>query len=575
MSNELIQTIEQVAREKSIDVDVIVEAMEEAIVAASKKYYKTRENLVSRFNRDTSFFEVYAQKTVVAEVEDEDTEISIEEAQKIAAEATLDAIIEFPRSTEGLTRVAAQAAKQVIYQKVREAERDNIYAEYIDRVGEIINGIVKRFERGDMIVDLGRTEAIMPRREQPRSEHYNPGDRIRAVIVAVERAAKGPQVVLSRNDPLLVKKLFEMEVPEIYDGTVVIETCVRDPGDRSKIAVRSNERDIDPVGACVGMKGSRVQSVIRELRGEKIDIVQWSPDPLQLVQNSLNPAKINRVAVVDEDERLLEVVVSEDQLSLAIGKKGQNVRLASRLAGWKIDIKSEAEKVREVEREMDHLARSRAALRELPGVGEATAQRLIAAGFDTLDDVARATVEDLMQVPHVGESTATQLLETACAALDDLIAEEQARYDAEDQALREAQEAARQADDEARRAADAVGFDLSLLGEMRAPDAAAENAATVTGEVPSPADESAAEPAGPEETPEEVSAVGSTDDAARDTPRTPDTPVEGSPDGPDGPTATGADPAAAVEPPAVDPAGSATTPGAARHPGDKTDVQLS
>ncbi len=290
MSNELIQTIEQVAREKSIDVDVIIDAMEDAIVAASKKYYQTRENLISRFNRDTSQFEVYAQKTVVENVEDEDTEISLEEAQKIAPEATLDAIIEFPRSTEGLTRVAAQAAKQVIYQKVREAERENIYAEYIDRVSEIINGIAKRFERGDMIVDLGRTEAVMPRREQPRSEHYNPGDRIRAVIVAVERASKGPQVVLSRNDPLLVKKLFEMEVPEIYDGTVVIETCVRDPGDRSKIAVRSNERDIDPVGACVGMKGSRVQSVIRELRGEKIDIVQWSPDPLQLVQNSLNPA---------------------------------------------------------------------------------------------------------------------------------------------------------------------------------------------------------------------------------------------------------------------------------------------
>ena len=215
MTGDLFQTIEQVAREKGIDVDVIIDAMQEAIVAASKKYYKTRENLISRFNKDNGQFEVYAQKAVVDEVEDEDTEISLEEAQKIAPEAILDAIIEFPRSTEGLTRVAAQAAKQVIYQKVREAERENIYAEYIDRVGEIINGIVKRFERGDMIVDLGRTEAIMPRREQPRAEHYNPGDRVRAIIIAVERASKGPQVVLSRTDPLLVKKLFEMEVPEI------------------------------------------------------------------------------------------------------------------------------------------------------------------------------------------------------------------------------------------------------------------------------------------------------------------------------------------------------------------------
>ncbi len=445
MSNELFQTIEQVAREKSIDVDVIVDAMEEAIVAASKKYYKTRENLVSRFNRESGELEVYAQKTVVEEVEDEDIEISLEEAQKIAPEATLDAIIEFPRSTEGLTRVAAQAAKQVIYQKVREAERENIYTEYIDRVGEIINGMVKRFERGDMIVDLGRTEAIIPRREQSRAEHYNPGDRVRALILSVDKASKGPQVILSRSDPLLVKKLFEMEVPEIYDSTVVIETCVRDAGDRTKIAVRSNERDIDPVGACVGMKGSRVQSVIRELRGEKIDIVQWSPDPLQLVQNALNPAKINRVTVLDEEERLLEVVVSEDQLSLAIGKKGQNVRLAARLTGWKIDIKSEAEKVREVERQMEHLTRSSTLMRELPGVGEATADKLVEAGFETLEAVAQAETETLAAVPGLSTAKADKLRNAAADTLQQLIGEEEAYYAAEDVARREAEDAARQA----------------------------------------------------------------------------------------------------------------------------------
>ncbi|TDI32640.1 MAG: transcription termination/antitermination protein NusA [Acidobacteria bacterium] len=445
MSNELFQTIEQVAREKSIDVDVIVDAMEEAIVAASKKYYKTRENLVSRFNRESGELEVYAQKTVVEEVEDEDIEISLEEAQKIAPEATLDAIIEFPRSTEGLTRVAAQAAKQVIYQKVREAERENIYTEYIDRVGEIINGMVKRFERGDMIVDLGRTEAIIPRREQSRAEHYNPGDRVRALILSVDKASKGPQVILSRSDPLLVKKLFEMEVPEIYDSTVVIETCVRDAGDRTKIAVRSNERDIDPVGACVGMKGSRVQSVIRELRGEKIDIVQWSPDPLQLVQNALNPAKINRVTVLDEEERLLEVVVSEDQLSLAIGKKGQNVRLAARLTGWKIDIKSEAEKVREVERQMEHLTRSSTLMRELPGVGEATAGKLVEAGFETLEAVAQAETETLAAVPGLSTAKADKLRNAAADTLQQLIGEEEAYYAAEDEVRREAEDAARQA----------------------------------------------------------------------------------------------------------------------------------
>ena len=445
MSNELFQTIEQVAREKSIDVDVIVDAMQEAIVAASKKYYKTRENLVSRFNRESGELEVYAQKTVVEEVEDEDIEISLEEAQKIAPEATLDAIIEFPRSTEGLTRVAAQAAKQVIYQKVREAERENVFTEYIDRVGEIINGMVKRFERGDMIVDLGRTEAIIPRREQSRAEHYNPGDRVRALILSVDKASKGPQVILSRSDPLLVKKLFEMEVPEIYDSTVVIETCVRDAGDRTKIAVRSNERDIDPVGACVGMKGSRVQSVIRELRGEKIDIVQWSPDPLQLVQNALNPAKINRVTVLDEEEKLLEVVVSEDQLSLAIGKKGQNVRLAARLTGWKIDIKSEAEKVREVERQMEHLTRSNTLMRELPGVGEATAEKLLEAGFETLEAVAQAETETLAAVPGLSLAKADKLRDAAAETLQQLIGEEEAYYAAEDAARREAEDAARQA----------------------------------------------------------------------------------------------------------------------------------
>ncbi len=445
MSNELFQTIEQVAREKSIDVDVIVDAMQEAIVAASKKYYKTRENLVSRFNRESGELEVYAQKTVVEEVEDEDIEISLEEAQKIAPEATLDAIIEFPRSTEGLTRVAAQAAKQVIYQKVREAERENIFTEYIDRVGEIINGMVKRFERGDMIVDLGRTEAIIPRREQSRAEHYNPGDRVRALILSVDKASKGPQVILSRSDPLLVKKLFEMEVPEIYDSTVVIETCVRDAGDRTKIAVRSNERDIDPVGACVGMKGSRVQSVIRELRGEKIDIVQWAPDPLQLVQNALNPAKINRVTVLDEEQKLLEVVVSEDQLSLAIGKKGQNVRLAARLTGWKIDIKSEAEKVREVERQMEHLTRSNTLMRELPGVGEATADKLVEAGFETLEAVAQADTEVLAAVPGLSEAKADKLRDAAADTLQQLIGEEEVYYAAEDETRREAEDAARQA----------------------------------------------------------------------------------------------------------------------------------
>ena len=257
--------------------------------------------------------------------------------------------IEFPKRTDVLGRIAAQTAKQVIFQKVREAERENIFAEYNDRVGEVINSTVKRFENGDLIVEIGRVEAVLPRKEQSRAESYTPGERIRAVIKGVNRSAKGPQIVLSRTDPALLIKLFEQEVPEIYDGTVMIRGAVREAGDRAKVAVYSRERDVDPVGACVGMKGTRVQAIIRELRGEKIDIVEWSDDPVLFVTNALSPAKVQRVSIVDDEERVMEVVVEDKQLSLAIGKKGQNVRLAAKLTGWRIDIKSEEEKRREVE----------------------------------------------------------------------------------------------------------------------------------------------------------------------------------------------------------------------------------
>ena len=257
--------------------------------------------------------------------------------------------IEFPKRTDVLGRIAAQTAKQVIFQKVREAERENIFAEYNQRVGEVINSMVKRFENGDLIVEIGRVEAVLPRKEQSRAESYTPGERIRAVIKGVNRSAKGPQIVLSRTDPALLIKLFEQEVPEIYDGTVMIRGAVREAGDRAKVAVYSRERDVDPVGACVGMKGTRVQAIIRELRGEKIDIVEWSDDPILFVTNALSPAKVQRVSIVDDEDRVMEVVVEDKQLSLAIGKKGQNVRLAAKLTGWRIDIKSEEEKRREVE----------------------------------------------------------------------------------------------------------------------------------------------------------------------------------------------------------------------------------
>src|SRR6516165_5255636 len=358
MANPLQQTIEALAKEKGIEPDVVISAIEEAVATASRKFYKTGENLKTRFNTETGQVDLFALKTVVEDVTNAATEISLNEAREmyrplygddVANSIELGDEMEFPKPTEVLGRIAAQTAKQVIFQKVREAERENVYAEFSQRVGEVQNATIKRFENGDIVVEIGRNEAVIPRKEQSRAESYNPGDRVRAVIKGVNRGAKGPQIMLSRTDPALLIKLFEQEVPEIYDGTVMIRGAVREAGDRAKVAVFSRERDVDPVGACVGMKGTRVQSIIRELRGEKIDIVEWSEDPVLFVTNAISPAKVQRVSIVDDAEKVMEVVVEDKQLSLAIGKKGQNVRLAAKLTGWKIDIKSEEEKRKEVE----------------------------------------------------------------------------------------------------------------------------------------------------------------------------------------------------------------------------------
>jgi N utilization substance protein A len=354
--NPLLQQIDAIAKEKGVEPDIIIVALQEAIEAAARKRYKT-EALRARFNQESGQLELYAVKKIVEEVTDPSTQISLAEAQSLYGdEAEVEMEIEFPRPTEDLGRIAAQTAKQVIFQKVREAERENVYAEFSQRVGEVVSGMVKRFENGDIIVELNsRIEAQLPRKEQSRAENYTVGDRVRAVIRGVNRAAKGPQIVLSRTDAALLIKLFEQEVPEIYDGTVMIRGAVREAGDRAKVAVYSRERDVDPVGACVGMKGTRVQSIIRELRGEKIDIVEWSEDPVLFVTNAISPAKVQRVSIVDDGERVMEVIVEDKQLSLAIGKKGQNVRLAAKLTGWKIDIKSEEEKRREVEAQLGAL----------------------------------------------------------------------------------------------------------------------------------------------------------------------------------------------------------------------------
>src|SRR5690242_14374328 len=392
MQNPLMQTIEALAKEKGIEADTIITAIEDAVLTASRKYYKTNENLKTRFNQETGQVDLFAIKHIVQEVDDPSTQISLKEAQDLyGEEAEVDMEIEFPKRTDVLGRIAAQTAKQVIFQKVREAERENIFAEYNQRIGEVINSTVKRFENGDLIVEIGRVEAVLPRKEQSRAESYTPGERIRAVIKGVNRSAKGPQILLSRTDPALLIKLFEQEVPEIYDGTVMIRGAVREAGDRAKVAVYSRERDVDPVGACVGMKGTRVQSIIGELGGGKIDIVEWSEDPVAFVTNGLSPAKTQRVQIVDDRERVMEVIVEDKQLSLAIGKKGQNVRLAAKLTGWRIDIKSEEEKRREVEAQFEGL--------ELGGSSEASPEAAASNGEAPAEPETEPAAEAATEAP--------------------------------------------------------------------------------------------------------------------------------------------------------------------------------
>jgi len=470
MASELFHTIEQIGREKGIDPETIIQAVEEAYAAASRKYYRSKEDFGARFDRESGTFEVFAKHAVLDEddLADPLTEIAVEDARKIKPDAEVGDILETPKQLADapLSRIAAQAAKQVIYQKVKEAEREIVWEEYHDRVGELITGQVKRFDRGDMLVDLGRTEGIIPRREQSRAEHYNQGERVRAILISVERLGKGPQLILSRASELLVKKLFEQEVPEIYDGTVTIVNVARDAGERSKVAVRSKDRDVDPVGACVGMKGSRVQAVIRELRGEKIDIVQYDEDHSQYVRYALNPAVINRVAIRDYENREMEVVVGEDQLSLAIGKKGQNVRLASKLTGFRLDIKGEAEKKAEIEAEMERMARASRELAALPGIGPSIASRLLDAGFRNIEEVSLASLEDLTSIDGIGETMAINLHDVAEEVIEamergedplGLIAEEEER-------LRLAEEERARAEAEAEAEARAHAEAEAILG---------------------------------------------------------------------------------------------------------------
>src|SRR5688572_9847159 len=405
MSNLLFQTIDQISREKGIDPQIVVHAIEDAIVVASRKYFKSNEELRGRINPETGEIDVYAIRKVVDNVTNPVREISLDEARSIKPDAQLDEESEFAKPTVGLGRIAAQMAKQVIFQKVREAERESVYAEYHKHVGEVVNCVVKRFENGDIIVELGKTEGKLPKREQSRLENFAVSDRIRVIIIKVEKTSKGPQVIVSRTDPALVSHLFQTEVPEIYDGTVQIRSIAREAGERTKIAVISREKDVDPVGACVGMKGTRVQSIIRELRGEKIDIIQWSEDVVSFATNAISPAKISRVSIVDSTDKIMEMVVEDSQLSLAIGKKGQNVRLASKLIGWRIDIKSEEEKRAEIESQIDQLQTAPTPLENMPGLTPALVQKLSQGGIGTVEQLADLSPEDLQNIPGIGAKT--------------------------------------------------------------------------------------------------------------------------------------------------------------------------
>jgi N utilization substance protein A len=430
----LSQVLDQVSKDKNIERKVLVEALESAILTAAKRAFGEEREMEAKFNEATGRVDLFQIIVVADPVTQPAKEISMEEAERFNLQADMGdellfqiffdekdqskaeeqdgkygALLKLNRAWKTFGRFAAQTAKQVILQRVREAERDNVFNQYRDKKGELISGIVRRFERGNIVVDLGGAEAILPVREQVPRESYRAGDRIVAYVVDIDKSLRGPQIIVSRGHKGLLEKLFEMEVPEIYDKIVRVEASAREPGARSKIAVSSRDRDVDPVGACVGMKGSRVQAVVQELRGEKIDIVPFDNDPARFVCNAIAPAQVSLV-MIDAANHTMQLIVPDDKLSLAIGKKGQNVRLASQLTGWRIDIHSET-KVREME------ARARASLAAIEGIGPDTVEALFRADWRSAAEVAKANPDEIASLPGVGgAAAAARLIEAAVKA---------------------------------------------------------------------------------------------------------------------------------------------------------------
>ena len=438
MQQDLNRVIEQVSKEKGIDKAILISALENAMVSAAKKTFGHQKKIEAQYNPEIGEVELFEAKLVVEEVKDSSVEITLQEAQeKLDPDAEVGDELLSKLDTSSFGRIAAQAAKQNIVQRVRDAEREIIYNEFKGREGQLVNGIVQRFEKKNIIVNLGRTDAILPEKEQVPRERYRQGDRIRAYIVSVEMTSRGPQIVLSRTHPGMLAKLFEQEVPEIYEGIVEVKGAAREPGGRAKIAVSSRDPDVDPVGACVGMKGTRVQAVVQELRGEKIDIVHWTADQAEYVCRALAPAKVSKI-IIDDEGHNMEVVVPDDQLSLAIGKKGQNVRLASRLAGWRIDVRSESEADEETRR-------ARISLGAVPGINDMVAELLYQSGFKSAEELAEADLETILDVDGIGPEKA----EVIYKASREYVAEKRKKEEEQKALAQAAAEAAAQAATEA------------------------------------------------------------------------------------------------------------------------------